>query len=167
MIYREIVVAPATKCSLMRPASGDMPMPATRWYSECEKLRKARLALGLSQADAGIIAGGGHNGFSRYENGVAEPVPAVWNLFHLLEKHPQLAAELPGVTVMPLSGGLQAGKKARGSLLIKGKPVKLLVEPKPPTGSHRLVTAKSKAKSDQSEPAKKVPARKSSSRRLV
>ena len=36
------------------------------------------------------------NAFSRYENGKAEPVPAVINLFRLLDKHPVLIEEIAG-----------------------------------------------------------------------
>lgn len=134
--------------------------------AEGEKLRKARLALGLSQADAAILAGGGHNGFSRYENGLAAPVPAVWNLFHLLERHPQLAVDLPGVTVKVISGKSATSKKMRGGLLIQGKPAKLVVESKPTVDVSRLVAAKSaKARMEGAKPSAKSHARKSTSRR--
>lgn len=131
-----------------------------------EKLRKARLALGLSQADAGILAGGGHNGFSRYENGLAEPVPAVWNLFHLLERHPQLAVDLPGVTVKLISGESGAAKKIRGGFLIRGKPARLVVESNPTVAAGRVVAAKSaQTRVGRAEPAAKAPVRKAASRR--
>lgn len=42
------------------------------------------------------ITGGGPNAFSRYERGKARPVAAVINLFRLLDKHPELLAELRG-----------------------------------------------------------------------
>lgn len=35
-----------------------------------------------------------HNTFSRYERGEATPLPAVVNLFRLLDKHPELLSEL-------------------------------------------------------------------------
>lgn len=79
-------------------AAGDALVLETR-RAEGAKLRQARLSLGLSQAEAGLLAGGGHNGFSRYENGQAVPVPAVLHLFQLLTTHPAMAAELPGVTL--------------------------------------------------------------------
>jgi len=41
-----------------------------------------------------MIAGGGHNAFSRYERGEAKPVAAVVNLFRLLDRHPELLKEL-------------------------------------------------------------------------
>lgn len=57
------------------------------------KLKRARDKLNLSQADAAKLAGGGHNAFSRYENGAARPVAAVALLFALLERHPELLEE--------------------------------------------------------------------------
>jgi len=45
---------------------------------------------------AACLTGGGHNAFSRYERGEAIPLPAVVNLFKLLDKHPELLKELEG-----------------------------------------------------------------------
>lgn len=58
-----------------------------------KKLKRARDKLNLSQAEAAALAGGGHNAFSRYENGAARPVAAVALLFALLERHPELLPE--------------------------------------------------------------------------
>lgn len=58
-----------------------------------ERLRQARQKLKLSQTEAAFLAGGGHNAFSRYENGGALPVAAVTTLFALLENHPELVPE--------------------------------------------------------------------------
>lgn len=35
-----------------------------------------------------------HNAFSRYERGEAAPLPAVMNLFRILDKHPELLKDL-------------------------------------------------------------------------
>lgn len=59
------------------------------------ELKRTRLKLGLSQQQAAQLTGGGHNAFSRYELGKAQPLPAVLNLFRLLDKHPELLQELP------------------------------------------------------------------------
>ena len=61
---------------------------------EGAELRRVRQKLRLSQVQAAALTGGGHNGFNRYETGKAQPVPAVVNLFRLLDKHPQLLQEL-------------------------------------------------------------------------
>lgn len=57
------------------------------------ELRRIRKKLGLTQQQAAILTGGGHNAFSRYEKGLM-PVAAVRNLFKLLDRHPELIEEL-------------------------------------------------------------------------
>jgi HTH-type transcriptional regulator/antitoxin MqsA len=61
---------------------------------ERRELATARQSLGLTQHDAARIAGGGHNAFSRYERGEAQPVLGVVNLFRLLGRYPQLLLDL-------------------------------------------------------------------------
>ncbi|MDQ3260204.1 MAG: type II toxin-antitoxin system MqsA family antitoxin, partial [Pseudomonadota bacterium] len=46
------------------------------------------------QRQAARITSGGPNAFSRYERGKARPLPAVTNLFRLLDRHPELLNEL-------------------------------------------------------------------------
>lgn len=45
--------------------------------------------LKLTQEEAGLIFGGGKNGFSRYERGKTKPLPAISNCLKLLERHPE------------------------------------------------------------------------------
>lgn len=59
-----------------------------------QEIRRIRRKLGLTQAAAARLTGGGHNAFSRYERGEAVPLPAVINLFRLLDRHPELLQEL-------------------------------------------------------------------------
>jgi HTH-type transcriptional regulator/antitoxin MqsA len=59
-----------------------------------EWIRRIRKKLNLTQAEAAWLTGGGHNAFSRYERAEVEPLPAVINLFRLLDKHPDLLKEL-------------------------------------------------------------------------
>jgi HTH-type transcriptional regulator/antitoxin MqsA len=61
---------------------------------QSEEIRRIRRKLGLSQVAAARLTGGGHNAFSRYERGEAAPLPAVINLFRLLDKHPELLKDL-------------------------------------------------------------------------
>ena len=61
---------------------------------EAAELARIRKKLGLTQKEAAMIAGGGHNAFSRYERGEAKPVAAVVNLFRILDRHPELLKEL-------------------------------------------------------------------------
>ena len=57
-------------------------------------LLRVRKKLKLTQQQAAKLTGGGHNAFSRYERGEVQPMPAVVNLFKLLDKHPELLAEV-------------------------------------------------------------------------
>ena len=58
------------------------------------EIRRIRRKLGLSQIVAARLTGGSHNAFSRYERGEAAPLPAVINLFRLLDRHPELLKDL-------------------------------------------------------------------------
>jgi HTH-type transcriptional regulator/antitoxin MqsA len=59
-----------------------------------QEIRRIRRDLGLSQVAAARLTGGGHNAFSRYERGEVTPMPAVVNLFRLLDKHPKSLHDL-------------------------------------------------------------------------
>lgn len=61
---------------------------------EAAELVRIRKKLKLTQLQAGQLAGGGKNAFSRYERGHSKPVSAVVNLFRLLDRHPELLGEL-------------------------------------------------------------------------
>ena len=61
---------------------------------ETKELARIRKKLKLTQQQAANLTGGGHNAFSRYERGDARPLPAVMNLFRLLDHHPELLKEL-------------------------------------------------------------------------
>lgn len=69
-------------------AAGDALVLAAR-KAEGEELRRIRKQLKLSQAEASMLTGGGHNAFSRYETGRVVPTRAVVNLFRLLRDHPE------------------------------------------------------------------------------
>lgn len=74
-------------------AAGDKLVLQDRDRQRIE-IRRIRRKLGLSQIAAARLTGGGHNAFSRYERGEATPLPAVVNLFRLLDKHPELLKDL-------------------------------------------------------------------------
>lgn len=76
-------------------AAGDKLVMHAR-EAECSEIRRIRRKLGLSQSMAAKLTGGGHNAFSRYERGAAQPLAAVMNLFRLLDRHPDLLKELTG-----------------------------------------------------------------------
>lgn len=64
-----------------------------------KKLHDARRTLKISQIEAALLSGGGHNAFSRYERGEAVPVAAVATLFGLLKSHPNLLPEAKSLAV--------------------------------------------------------------------
>jgi HTH-type transcriptional regulator / antitoxin MqsA len=76
-------------------AAGDALVLRNR-ERQSREIRRIRRKLGLSQAAAARLTGGGHNAFSRYERGTAAPMPAVVNLFRLLDRHPELLKDLAG-----------------------------------------------------------------------
>ena len=53
-----------------------------------------RKKLDLDQQEAAEIFGGGVNAFSRYENGKTKPPLALVKLFKVLDRHPDLLAEV-------------------------------------------------------------------------
>ena len=74
-------------------AAGDRLVLRSR-EQQSKEIRRIRRKLGLSQVAAARLTGGGHNAFSRYERGEAAPLPAVINLFRLLDKHPELLKDI-------------------------------------------------------------------------
>jgi HTH-type transcriptional regulator / antitoxin MqsA len=60
----------------------------------CDEIRRIRTKLGLSQADAAELFGGGVNAFSRYERGVTMQPRALDQLLRLLDRHPNQVEEL-------------------------------------------------------------------------
>jgi HTH-type transcriptional regulator/antitoxin MqsA len=61
---------------------------------EAAELRSARKRLGLTQAEAGGLFGGGANAFSEYERGKTQAHRSTVLLLKLLSRHPDLLAEL-------------------------------------------------------------------------
>jgi HTH-type transcriptional regulator/antitoxin MqsA len=59
-----------------------------------EFIVSVRKKLALDQKEAAEIFGGGVNAFSRYENGKTKPSLALVKLLKVLERHPDLLAEI-------------------------------------------------------------------------
>lgn len=57
-------------------------------------IRYVRKKLGLKQAEAGKLFGGGVNAFSEYERGITEPHKSTVTLLRLLDSHPELLNEV-------------------------------------------------------------------------
>ena len=74
-------------------AAGDTLVKAMRRANPPE-VRVIREKLGLTQAQAGKIFGGGVNAFSRYERGESKPSTQMRKLLKIAERHPELVKEL-------------------------------------------------------------------------
>ena len=59
-----------------------------------EFIASVRRKLALDQREAAQIFGGGVNAFSRYENGKTKPPLALVKLLKVLDRHPDLLAEV-------------------------------------------------------------------------
>jgi len=59
-----------------------------------EFIANVRKKLNLDQREAAEIFGGGINAFSRYENGKTKPPLALVKLLRILDRHPDLLAEI-------------------------------------------------------------------------
>ena len=57
-------------------------------------IAEVRKKLALDQKEAAEIFGGGINAFSRYENGKTKPPLSLVKLFMVLDRHPDLLAEI-------------------------------------------------------------------------
>jgi HTH-type transcriptional regulator / antitoxin MqsA len=57
-------------------------------------ISSVRKKLALDQREAAEIFGGGVNAFSRYENGKTKPPLALVKLLQVLDRHPDLLAEI-------------------------------------------------------------------------
>ncbi|MDR1662548.1 MAG: type II toxin-antitoxin system MqsA family antitoxin [Azoarcus sp.] len=62
--------------------------------NRAREVRGIRKKLGLKQADAGRIFGGGVNAFSEYERGKTQPHKSTMLLLRLLNLHPELIREI-------------------------------------------------------------------------
>jgi HTH-type transcriptional regulator/antitoxin MqsA len=78
-------------------AAGDGLVKAMR-KSNPPEVRVIREKLGLTQAQAGKIFGGGVNAFSRYERGESKPSTQMRKLLKIAEKHPELVKEIAEIT---------------------------------------------------------------------
>ena len=68
-----------------------------------EEIRAIRKQLGLSQAEAGELLGGGPRAFTKYEAGAVKPAAAVVTLLHLLERDPTTIRQLQAIKSLPMT----------------------------------------------------------------
>ena len=80
-----------------RALSADMKAFGTQVHAaivDPSFISTVRKKLDLDQREAAEIFGGGVNAFSRYENGKTKPPLALVKLFKVLDRHPDLLAEV-------------------------------------------------------------------------
>lgn len=82
-----------------RPSGVQAPAVAM----EPEEIRAIRERLGLSQAEAGELIGGGPRAFTKYEAGTVKPAAAVVKLLRLIEREPALIEQLRAPTSHPIT----------------------------------------------------------------
>ncbi|OGQ87342.1 MAG: hypothetical protein A2512_08300 [Deltaproteobacteria bacterium RIFOXYD12_FULL_56_24] len=61
---------------------------------EAATIRSIRKRLGLNQAEAAALFGGGVNAFSEYERGIRQPSRSTVLILKLLDLHPELLSEI-------------------------------------------------------------------------
>ena len=61
-----------------------------------DEIREIRKALGLTQAEAGALIGGGPSAFAKYEAGTVKPSAGLVKLLRLLDRNPSALYSLPG-----------------------------------------------------------------------
>lgn len=81
------------------PSGGEAPAVSI----DPEEVRAIRKRLGLSQAEAGELLGGGPRAFTKYEAGTVKPAAAVVTLLRLLERNPALVGQLRGRKSSPMT----------------------------------------------------------------
>jgi len=83
--------------SVKRTSGASMPAEPSSSQAPAldpEEIQAIREHLGLSQAEAGQLIGGGPRAFTKYEAGTVKPAVAVVTLLRLLERNPDLIGQL-------------------------------------------------------------------------
>lgn len=114
---------------MARKAKGDEPDLTP------DDIRRIRETLGLSQAEAGELLGGGPRAFTKYENGTIKPAAAVSNLLRLVDGDPSAAATLLGRRVRPIA------IQGLGPFKVSGEHVAVLSERKLVLLTRKLINA--------------------------
>jgi HTH-type transcriptional regulator / antitoxin MqsA len=84
-IGKDMIIVDEALRGLKEKVDG-VPSPAT--------IRRLRAKLRLSQREAGALFKVGENAFDKYERGLVEPSGPTIQLMGLLDRHPELVAEL-------------------------------------------------------------------------
>ena len=105
-----------------------------------EQIREIREQLGLSQAEAGELLGGGPRAFTKYERGTVKPSASIIRLLRLYEANSALAATLQGrkSRPMPITFGVSPFE-------VSGDHIVALTEQAFPSLLRRLLNAEAQA----------------------
>jgi len=68
-----------------------------------DDIRRIRESLGLSQAEAGEVLGGGPRAFTKYESGTIKPAASIANILRVLDTNPSVLGTLTGSKVVPIN----------------------------------------------------------------
>lgn len=72
-----------------------------------EEMKRIRKKLQRTQKQMVAISGGGHNAFSRYERAEVEPPQPLVVLMAILDRHPELLAQIEALFAEGGHGGIQ------------------------------------------------------------
>ena len=112
-------------------------MPEKKPEITLEEIVAIRESLGLTQAQAGKLLGGGPSAYAKYEAGTVRPAAAAANLLRLLKAHPEMLAALRGAEPLAIS----AGASARSPFEVSGADIESLPREDLPELLRRLLTA--------------------------
>ena len=104
-----------------------------------DEIRAIREHLGLSQAEAGKVIGGGPRAFTKYEAGAVKPSAAVVNALRHMQADPAAVATLQGIKSLPLRVG------ATSPFEVAGAHISALTERTFPDLLRRLLNAEAEA----------------------
>ena len=104
-----------------------------------DEIRAIRERLGLTQAEAGELIGGGPRAFTKYEAGTVKPSAAVINLLRLLEANPEARSALTARSPRP------SATKALGPFEVSADHIAVLTEHELPELLRRLLRAEAEA----------------------
>ena len=100
-----------------------------------DEIRAIRRNLGLTQAEAGELLGGGPRAFTKYESGAIKPSASIINLLRLLEASPRMIETLGGPKMQPMSN------PESGPFTVSGEHIAALTERALPELLRHLLTA--------------------------
>ena len=104
-----------------------------------QEVRAIRESLGLTQAEAGKILGGGPRAFTKYEAGTVKPAVSLVTLLRLLKAHPEMLSTLNGGQPVPIRSSMPK------PIEVTGDHVSQLTEWRLPSLLCRLLHAEARA----------------------